>query len=186
MALLAMASGTAMAQATQNPPASDAAKPSADTTKVATGIAPDKEALIRKFFQVQGTDKLMRETMVSMSTSIRPLLVSSLPAGEYRDKLIDLFFQKFQSKMDVNQLIGKLIPIYDKYFTSDELEQLIRFYQTPIGQKFLSVLPQTIADTQDIARKWGEGLGRDSMVEVLEEHPEMKKALEDAAAQQKN
>jgi len=35
-------------------------------------------------------------------------------------------------------------------------------------------------ELQDEGRKWGEGLGRESMLEVFSEHPELKKALEDA------
>jgi hypothetical protein len=30
------------------------------------------------------------------------------------------------------------------------------------------------------ARKWGEQIGRDSMMEVLAEHPEFKKAMQEA------
>jgi hypothetical protein len=108
-----------------------------------------------------------------------------LPPGEYREKLVDLFFQKFQSKVRVDQLLDLTVPIYAKYFSKEEIEGLTRFYQTPLGQKALSVLPQTLAESQAESRKWGEQLGREAMVEVLEEHPDLKKALEEAAASPK-
>jgi hypothetical protein len=44
------------------------------------------------------------------------------------------------------------------------------------------VLPQTIVEAQAAGMKLGEKLGREAMVEVLDEHPDLKKALGEAAA----
>jgi uncharacterized protein len=150
-------------------------------------IDPAKEADIRRLLEVSGAKKLVTQTMASMTTSVRPVLSNSLPPGEYREKLIDLFFAKFQSKADSAQLLDLAVPLYDKYFSQDEIKGLIRFYETPLGQKLLSVLPQLMDEMSEIGRKWGEQAGRDSMQEVLTEHPEMQQALEAAgkAAQQK-
>jgi len=113
------------------------------------------------------------------------MLMSSLPAGDYREKLTDLFFEKFQSKLRVEQLLNLTVPIYAKYFSKEEIEGLTRFYQTPLGQKALSVLPQTVIEMQTESMKLGETLGREAMAEVLDEHPDLKKALEEAAASSK-
>ncbi len=128
---------------------------------------------------------MMEQVLAGMSTNIKPMLMTSMPPGEYREKLVDLFFQKFQSKLQVEQLLDLAVPIYDKYFSKDEIEGLIRFYQTPLGQKTLSVLPQTLVETQTASMKLGEKLGREAMVEVLDKHPDLKKALEEAAASPK-
>ena len=157
-----------------------------DSGSPAATIDPKKEAVIRKMFDVMGTGKIMQQVMATMMNNMRPMLVSSLPEGEYREKLVDLFFQKFQTEVNVQQLIDLTVPVYAKYFSTEEIEGLTRFYQTPLGQKSLSVLPQTTSEIQTEAAKWGEKAGSDSMLEVLEEHPEMKKALEEAAASSKN
>jgi len=132
-------------------------------------------------FEVLGMTKMMQEVIAGMSSSMKPMLMSSLPPGEYREKLADLFFQKFQSKVRVEQLLDLAVPIYDKYFSKEEVEGLTRFYQTPLGKKALSVLPQSLIEMQTASMKLGEKLGADAMTEVLEEHPELKKALEEAA-----
>jgi len=117
---------------------------------------------------------------------MKPMLMSSLPPGEYREKLADLFLQRFQSKLRVAQLMDLAVPIYAKYFSKEELEGLTRFYQTPLGQKTLSVLPQAMLEMQTESMKLGEMIGREAMVEVLDEHPDLKKALEESAASPKN
>lgn len=73
-----------------------------------------------------------------------------------------------------------IVPIYDKYLSDEEIKGLIQFYQTPLGQKTLKVLPTVMSESREAGRKWGEGLGRDSMVEVLTEHPDLEKAMNDA------
>ena len=152
----------------------------------ASSIDPTKETAIRKMFEVMGMTKMMQQVLAGMSSNMKPMLMSSLPPGEYREKLADLFLHNFQSKLRVEQLMDLAIPIYGKYFSKEELEGLMRFYQTPLGQKSLSVLPQTMLEMQTESMKLGEKIGREAMVEVLDEHPDLKKALEESATPPKN
>jgi hypothetical protein len=122
--------------------------------------------------------------MDSMMGNVKPLITNSLPPGEYREKLVDLFFVKFQAKSDPTQLVDLGIPIYDKYFSHEEIKGLIQFYQTPLGQKMLSVLPKMTAEIVDLGQQWGADLGRQCMQEVLAEHPDLESAMEAAGKQQ--
>jgi uncharacterized protein len=143
-------------------------------------IDPAKEADIRQLMDVIGVSAIMVQMMERMSTTLKPLMTQALPAGDYRDQLVDLFFVKFQSKADTQQLLDQIVPLYDKYLSAQEVKDLIHFYQSPLGQKTVKVMPMLIAEAQEVGRKWGEGLGRQSMIEVLTEHPELQKALENA------
>jgi len=116
-----------------------------------------------------------------MLNNMRPMMNSSLPPGEYREKLLNLFSERFQSKLHVEQFVSLTIPIYDKYFTQDEIEGLTKFYQTPLGKKVVTVLPQVLVESQTESMKLGEKYGREAMAEVLDEHPDLKKGLEEAA-----
>ncbi|HYL61878.1 MAG TPA: DUF2059 domain-containing protein [Candidatus Methylomirabilis sp.] len=137
-------------------------------------------------FEAIGTEKLMQQVVDSTLNGMRPTLIATLPPGEYRERLVELFFQRFQSKFKPQALLDVAVPIYDKYFTREEIEGLTHFYKTPLGQKTLSVLPQTLLEMQTESRKIGEQIGQESMTEVLEEHPELKKALEEASDTPKN
>jgi len=118
--------------------------------------------------------------MDEMEKTMRPLITGALPPGEYRDKLVDLFFEKFRSKRDPDQLLALIVPIYGKYFSDDDIKQLIRMYETPIGQKMLSLLPKVVAESQVTGKAWGEEIGRQCMLEVLAEHPDLQAALQNA------
>ena len=111
---------------------------------------------------------------------MKPVLTNSLPPGEYREKLVNLFFAKFQAKADGQSLLEMAIPLYDKNLSHEEIKGLIQFYQTPLGQKAVSVMPKLTAELQEEGRKWGENLGRQSMIEVMSEHPELTLAMAEA------
>jgi hypothetical protein len=146
----------------------------------AATIDPAKTADIRRLLEVAGAKALVTQSMTGMEKNIRPMLLSSLPPGEYRDQLIDLFFAKFHSKLDTQKLLDMAVPAYDKYLSHEEIKGLLRFYETPLGQKALTVMPKLMGELQEAGQKWGGELGRTSMMEVLAEHPELAKALEEA------
>lgn len=159
-----------------NPKRASSVTPVAGQSK----LAAVKEADIRRLMDLVGTRALVTQMMNGMEQNIRPLMTSSLPEGEYRERLIDLFFAKFHSKADPQQVLDLALPAYDRYYSDEEIKELIRFYETPLGQKTVSILPKLMGELQEAGRTWGEGLGRDSMMEVLSEHPELAKAMETA------
>jgi hypothetical protein len=170
---------SAQTQNTAQTPAPQHSEPAA-TAPSQPRIDPAKEADIRQFMEVAGIKTLMAQTLANMSKSMKPLMNQALPPGAYRDKLVELFFAKFESKADLQQVLDLIVPIYDKYLSDDEIKGLIKFYQTPVGQKMVKVMPQLMTESQEASQKWGETLGRQSMLEVLSEHPDLQKAMEEA------
>jgi uncharacterized protein len=164
-------------QQTDRQQTAPAPTPSAGQSK----IDPAKEADIRRLLDLTGVKALITQTMERMEKTIKPLVTGSLPPGEYREKLIDLFFVRLHSKLDAQQLLDLAVPIYDKYLSHEEIKGLIQFYETPLGQKAVDVLPKMSSELQEEGRKWGEKIGRQSILEVLSEHPDLAKALEAAA-----
>jgi hypothetical protein len=145
-------------------------------------VNPAKEADIHRLMDLTGSGNLAMQGMTSMEANIRPVLVRALPPGEYREKLVDLFFEKFHTKATPERFLDLAVPIYDKYYSDEEIKGLIQFYETPLGQKTITVLPRLMGELQAAGRSLGEQLGRQSMTEVLAEHPDLAKALNDAKA----
>ena len=141
-----------------------------------------KKEDIRKLLDLLGTKRLMISSVEGMMTTMRPVLENSLPAGEYRQQLVDLFIAKFKAKLDMEHLMDAAVAVYDKHFTHEEIKQLITFYQTPVGQKIASALPQITDEMRTEGESWGRQLGQDSMREVLQERPDLAEAMQSAAA----
>ena len=156
------------------------ATPPVGNAQSTPAIDPAKAADIRKLLDLVGTKELMEQSFGGTMSRIKPLVTQSLPPGEYRAKLVDLFFEKFQSKINLDEFLNMAVPIYDKYFTTDEVKQMIKFYETPVGKKAIATLPKLTTELSEIGQKWGATIGRDSMNEVLAEHPDLAMALEEA------
>jgi uncharacterized protein len=150
------------------------------TAQSAPAIDPAKAADIRKLLDLVGTREIMQQSFGGSLSQIKPLVTRSLPPGEYRAKLVDLFFEKFQSKIDLDNFMNLAVPVYDKYFSADEIKQMIKFYETPIGKKAIATLPKLTGELSEMGQKWGAEIGRESMNEVLAEHPDLAMALEEA------
>jgi hypothetical protein len=139
-----------------------------------------KQEDIRHLLQITSAGSLATQSMDQMEKTIRPMVTEALPPGDYREKLVNLFFEKFRSKRQPDELADLVVPIYNKYYSDEDIKGLIQLYQTPLGKKMLSTLPQVMAESQAAGTKWGQQIGRESMMEVLAEHPELQKAMEQA------
>ena len=160
------------------------ATPPAGTAEATSAIDPAKAADIRVLLELVGTKDLVLQSFGGSMAQLKPLITKSLPPGAYREKLVDLFFAKFQSKIDLDEFLNMAVPVYDKYFTHDEIKSMIGFYRTPVGKKSISVLPKLTGELREMGEKWGQQIGRSSMADVLAEHPDL--AAEMEAAQKAN
>ncbi len=62
-------------------------------------------------------------------------------------------------EVDASTLIELVIPIYDKYYTHEDIKGLLEFYTTPLGQKLIKVQPALTADSMAVGRQWGRMMG---------------------------
>ena len=64
-------------------------------------------------------------------------------------------FEAFRTKMkklDIETLMqNAYVQIYSKYFSEQELEDLIAFYTTPLGQKSIETMPDLMREGMDAA-----------------------------------
>jgi uncharacterized protein len=63
----------------------------------------------------------------------------TLSSARFFDRCRELMKQK----IDLAEIVDSVTyPIYDKYFDKNDLEALVGFYKSPIGEKFVKVMPQ--------------------------------------------
>ena len=62
----------------------------------------------------------------------------------------------FLSEIDNQDIIDIYLPLYDKYFTHQDIKELIQFYDSPIGKKMIRVEPYIMQESMIEGEKWGE------------------------------
>jgi len=129
----------------------------AETTPAEEPMTPAKEQDIRKLLDVTGAGR-MGEMMMDQ---VMQQIVSSNP------DMAD-FVQELRSEMDIDELIESIIPIYAKYFTHEDIKGLVKFWQSPLGQRFIEAQPQVMMDSMQVGQQWGMKLGQKVMRRIQE------------------
>ncbi len=97
----------------------------------------DKKQLILKYMQVSG----VRDNLIKTFADV----VEQSPE-ETR--------QKVSNVLNVDDVLGQLVPIYDKYFTIDDLNGFIEFYEGPLGQKLFATAPLILKDSMQTSYEY--------------------------------
>jgi uncharacterized protein len=84
------------------------------------------------------------------------------------------FWDAFRTEIDTEELVRRIIPVYDKHFTQDEIRQLIAFYQTPIGAKFVAELPSLTQESMQIGMEWGQEIATKAVKKIQAQEEKQK------------
>lgn len=131
-------------------------------------IAPEKKALIKELLELTEAKKMAENicnTMLLQQERDFPKMMSQMIAEtgilkdrkqeELRKELIEsrLRFSKrfrelYPQRINLEEVIEQIYyPLYDKYFTEEELRGLIKFYKSPTGRKTIKVMPHLIQES---------------------------------------
>lgn len=111
----------------------------------------------RKLMELVGTRQILSDMLaeniddqIALLRRMRP----DVPAPFWEE-----FAADFKKQADPQELMDVIVPIYDKHFTQTEIRKLIAFYQSPLGKKISTTLPEIQRESLDVGRSWGAQLG---------------------------
>lgn len=106
--------------------------------------APATEEQVRQLLDVVGVGKMLAQ----MNTQAVTTLQQSMPC------VAPDFWQNYMDANQTQLFIGRLVPVYQHHFTADELEGLLKFYRSPLGQKVVNEMPVTMAEASQAGQQW--------------------------------
>lgn len=57
-----------------------------------------------------------------------------------------------RESIDVPTMVRKVIPVYEKYLTEEDIEAMIAFYRSPAGQRILAAQPDIMRDSMIVMK----------------------------------
>jgi hypothetical protein len=130
--------------------------------------SPDAEAAAR---ELVNTIRLADQYKVILPTIIqhlKPAIVQNRPeVGRDFDALMPVLQARMNARID--ELVNAVVLIYASNFTAAELHDLIAFYNTPTGQKFLQKTPIVTQQRMLAGQKFGQSAGAEAEKQMLEE-----------------
>ena len=91
----------------------------------------------------------MKQGYEGMIKRITQMQIQSNPKLKDIEPVIEEFFTKY---MGWEAQRGDIAALYAKNYTIDELKELNKFYQTPLGQKTVQIMPQLAAAAAQIGQ----------------------------------
>jgi hypothetical protein len=110
------------------------------------------KATLKKMFEVSGSKESFEMVVVQMTTMMK------------QDKQIpDEIWAELEKEIlstSLDQLAEMLTPVYQKHLTEADLNEIIKFYQTPVGTKFASKNPVIMQESMQVGQQWGMQIGQ--------------------------
>lgn len=128
----------------------------------ADDLTPQKREDIKKLMAVTGSANMARQFGAAFSQQMFNAIKASKPDIPDRalaimnDELIALFSEKLSAP---GGLLDLVIPIYDRFFTHQDILDFLTFYESPAGRKAVTLMPQVLSESMAMGQRWGESLG---------------------------
>jgi len=116
----------------------------ADSTKTAT---------VRRLMELTKTG----EAIVRGMEAAVPAQRRAYP--DVPDEVWDAFLARARQKLP--QILDSLVPVYATRFSQAELNELIKFYSSPVGHHLSDAQPEILRESLEIGGRWGEIIGRE-------------------------
>jgi len=156
----------------QAAPQSEQAAPGANEK-----VDPAKAAAIRRLMDLTQTSKLGDNVASYFTGRVRTVMSQNLPSDRL-SQFMDTFSKRFSEKVPSESITNAVIPIYSHYFTMEDIQGLITFYESPLGQRVVKLLPQVERDTQNTSLDMGNKAALEVLQSMSDDYPELKPMLQ--------
>lgn len=142
-----------------------------------SSVSPQKRALIKELLEVTEAAKLAESTSQTMLVQMEqefPKIMGMLMTQQEADnkltpaqrkalqsessaasmRMLKRFQEKVLTAINFAELLETVsLELYDKYFTEEELKDIVAFYRTSTGKKSIQVMPKLVADTMQMSNQ---------------------------------
>lgn len=157
---LLLASVVAFSQQPAAPakPAAPAAAPAVTPATVPAAEQPSRDDVLKLLSIVHVQDQI-EDMQNELAGQIADNIIGDLDlkqiTPEQQGRLHDAALaavDDVRSAYPTSQMIGDLIPVYQKHLTRSDVQAAIAFFSTPAGQKFITEAPQMMQEALVISR----------------------------------
>jgi uncharacterized protein len=160
------------------PTSSAAPQPSANPAEAPASakVDPAKEKAIRHLMDITGTGRLGNNMTTVVSEQVKNAMSRRLPADRLQ-KFMDDFNQKLSTRSPATQVEDAQIPIYAQHFSLQDLQAMIQFYESPVGQEMVKQLPDVLQQSQMAGAAIERKAALDTLQDMSGDYPELKAML---------
>lgn len=107
--------------------------------------AATKEQKARRLLTLMKVD----EVAIQMIDGMMPSLKTMAPT------VPESFWAEFRKQIKGDEFIDLIVPVYTRHLEASDLDELIRFYSSPVGQRFLAKQAVILQESMAAGEQWG-------------------------------
>ena len=114
-----------------------------------------------------GADSTIEQMIVPMIDQITGIIIQANPEDGpvIRELMNEYFLPEFKNRLpEYMELSARL---YAEHFTEAEIDELIAFYETPLGQKMIAKFPVLTQESMQLGGLWGQQVALDAYNKLL-------------------
>lgn len=111
----------------------------------------DYEKNLEKFLSINGSTETYNIVYEQILTQLK-MSKPGVPDSVWSNLKTEVFDN------EVNELTKKMVPLYKKHFTHEDVKELINFYESPIGKKLVTKTPLLTQESMQFSQQWGMNL----------------------------
>ena len=146
----------------QTPPPSfpsGAAAISAPPLTPTTKIDPEKEKLSRLVLARTQEAEMAQERILQSVAGLKQMM----------PRVPEKYWVQYRQFITVEELRNRLAYVYDKHFTSEELTELLKFYDSPVGKKLTGEALPISKESMEVAQQFSKRAAQAVMSEFRAE-----------------
>ena len=125
----------------------------------------DKVREAEQLVRLSLTDRIMTNVQDNYTNQLGAVLTAQDVPVEDAARLIEAEMLALADS-EHQRLLDALVPIYRRYYTADEIHQLLSFYQTEVARKSIRVSGMIAAEGQQFVRLWNENFEQELLERV--------------------
>jgi hypothetical protein len=149
---------------------------STDAAASADKVDPAKDAAIRHLMDLTGTTRTGEEINAYITKQVHDGLSQALQPDRLA-KFMQDFSAKFDTAAPASTVTDAVVPIYAKAFSMEDIQGLIQFYESPLGQRVVKALPQVAQNSQRVGVQIEQKGAMTVLQDMSNEYPELKQML---------
>jgi hypothetical protein len=122
-------------------------------------------------------ETLQQSMLDQMMAALAPMITNSANTDPQEQKILQRMSVILAEELKKTNFSSLTAELYDKYFTNEEITGLIQFYQSPVGQKAVQVLPKLSEESLARGMEMGQQAAVRALSRLAEEYPQLERAL---------
>lgn len=115
--------------------------------------APASEKSVRELMNLTGAGNLGVAVVQNMVQNLKKAIPNAPES----------FWDEFMKEINPDELVNRVVPIYQKNLSEEDVKAAIKFYKTPAGKRLIEKQPIVVQESMMAGQQWGGEVAKRAM-----------------------